>query len=569
MKSKQIICTRILLVLTTICMLATAKAQTVSISGTQPVDIGCENKYTASVSNVPQDWTIVDYKWQATFIGPNGSMRYVSSNTNGTPTYTTTSNSSPVYALTPELWVKWDGYHYPTNVQIIFNIRYTTSTNSTPANSQTYYMLDGNNSNSFKLKGIPQTPLFTTTSPTAVQKCCLNNVTYSVTNYGDANVFDQWTYPTGWTLVSQSGNSITLLPDASTGGNVACRVGISTACPAIYKSATVAITRVDPAITIVPTSFKTDLICPNSTYTYSVNPICGATNYNWAFPAGWSINTGQGTNTVSVSTSASAVTGAVSISADFNGCSSANYTTNLRVLNTPPGIITTLFTYGSHCNGIYLCFNDNSGITLNIAVSATDATAYTYRVVAPFYFKNASGASVQSITTTSNYSPLLYCSQANKLSGTMYITPNNCIGAGTEKAIGFTKEADCWCNGTQPYPYAGNSDPSLCITPPSNCGGRTQLGTTLLQETVASRLIDKNKVYPNPASTTITIETTATGKKTINIISLLGQVVHTTTSTEQVFAIDVSSLQAGTYIAEVSNSKQTVFKQKIIITKKY
>lgn len=60
------------------CISLSLKAQTVIISGTQPVDIGCEYEYTAGVSNLPSNWTVLDYEWQATFIGPNGKMRYVS-----------------------------------------------------------------------------------------------------------------------------------------------------------------------------------------------------------------------------------------------------------------------------------------------------------------------------------------------------------------------------------------------------------------------------------------------------------------------------------------------------------
>jgi hypothetical protein len=100
-----------------LCSIISANAQTVTIAGTQPVDIGCEYKYTATVSNVPTDWTIVDYKWQATYVGASdGSIRYVSGFSNGNPVYTTETVATElqVIAKTKDFWVKWSSFFAPT-----------------------------------------------------------------------------------------------------------------------------------------------------------------------------------------------------------------------------------------------------------------------------------------------------------------------------------------------------------------------------------------------------------------------------------------------------------------------
>ena len=54
-------------------------------------------------------------------------------------------------------------------------------------------------------------------------------------------------------------------------------------------------------------------VCLNSTETYSISAITGATSYTWTAPAGASILSGQGTTSISVSFSASSASGNVSV----------------------------------------------------------------------------------------------------------------------------------------------------------------------------------------------------------------------------------------------------------------
>lgn len=100
---------RILIAIVSLLFSASTFAQTVTVSGTTPVDIGCEYKYTAAISGVPSGWTIVDYVWQATYIGQNGKIKYVSSfDSEGKPVYTTAVGSTvEVIAKTKDFWVTW------------------------------------------------------------------------------------------------------------------------------------------------------------------------------------------------------------------------------------------------------------------------------------------------------------------------------------------------------------------------------------------------------------------------------------------------------------------------------
>ncbi len=47
-------------------------------------------------------------------------------------------------------------------------------------------------------------------------------------------------------------------------------------------------------------------VCPGSVNTYSIPPVANANSYTWSVPGGWTINSGQGTNSISVTAGAGA-----------------------------------------------------------------------------------------------------------------------------------------------------------------------------------------------------------------------------------------------------------------------
>ena len=117
MTPKQNVLKSLSLALAFLCMTFIINAQTVTISGTQPVNIDCKNKYTAAVSNIPTGWTVVGYKWQATYVGTNGGyIKYTGKDANGNqiPITVTTANGIAVNAETNEFWVNWDNTFAPS-----------------------------------------------------------------------------------------------------------------------------------------------------------------------------------------------------------------------------------------------------------------------------------------------------------------------------------------------------------------------------------------------------------------------------------------------------------------------
>ncbi len=71
-------------------------------------------------------------------------------------------------------------------------------------------------------------------------------------------------------------------------------------------------------------------------------------------------------------------------------------------------------------------------------------------------------------------------------------------------------------------------------------------------------------IYPNPASTSITIQTDNTAEKGINIIDAIGQVVYTIYTNDNLMVINIDHLPAGIYFVKVESEMMTTT-EKIII----
>ncbi|HEX4957288.1 MAG TPA: T9SS type A sorting domain-containing protein [Lacibacter sp.] len=549
-----------------------------TITGYQPVEIGCEHEYTASVTSVPSNWIILNYRWQAIGIGSSGTQRYrTGTDNNNNPVYTTvigsqeiqlSSNFSPI-----KFWAKWDGTNYPSRClqQIIFKIAYRLTTDDPTAQARisTYYLQGtGANANFLCMKGIPTN--VTLSGPAAVQKCCLSNVTYTVANQGEATTFDQWTWPPGWSFVSQSGNSITLTPDATTAGTVSCRVGLPTACPALYRTASIAVTRSEPAISLTPNQFPVNRICPNTTYSFSVNPVCGATDYTWQFPADFTITSYSNNKaTANVTTGSSPSPGNVVITASFNGCSNVSTTVPVVILTGTPAQVPEFDTLARnyHCQNWYICRNGSTSyIPYVFGAAPLDIQTFTYTLSSGWYFKNTSNQNVTSITLPFDAQPPTIYSDLCRTYGYYSVKANNCFGSSPTVSTIFYRESECWCNSTQPYPYGyGANKP--CLVPPTGCNScNTPIPYRLAPGSRNTPLIiTENKIYPNPASSYITIETTEKELKMIKVTALNGANIYRTTTMEQIIKLDASKWLRGIYVVEVYTNNKAYMREKVIV----
>ncbi len=81
-----------------------------------------------------------------------------------------------------------------------------------------------------------------------------------------------------------------------------------------------------------------DYVIPGSSETYSVVAVPNATSYTWTVPAGWTINTGQGTNTITVTTGIANQGGNITVTAS-NDCGTSPSSSLVVAVNPDLAIV--------------------------------------------------------------------------------------------------------------------------------------------------------------------------------------------------------------------------------------
>ncbi len=215
--------------------------------------------------------------------------------------------------------------------------------------------------------------------PTAISGnatvCAGTSQTYSVTAVSGANANGYiWTMPSGWTGAS-SFNFISATPGTSGPITVTASNSCGNSTPQVIN-VTVSPTPAQPGAISGNVTF-----CPGQAGSYSVNPVSGATTYNWNLPSGWSGT--SSTNTIN--TTAGNTGGVISVTTT-NACgTSAAQTLNVNLGTSPaqPGSIS---------GNASVC----SGITQTYSVSAVaGATSYLWTVPSGW-----AGASTTNAITT-------------------------------------------------------------------------------------------------------------------------------------------------------------------------
>lgn len=131
-----------------------------------------------------------------------------------------------------------------------------------------------------------------------------------------------WTLPSGWTGTSTT-NSITTTPGPGTTAQT-ISVTVTTPCGPVSAPRTRSV--LPGSAPAAPASITGgQAVCGNTSQTYSVAPVGGATSYIWTLPTGW---TGTST-TNSITAGVNTTSGTVSVRA-VNGCG-ASFATNLAV----------------------------------------------------------------------------------------------------------------------------------------------------------------------------------------------------------------------------------------------
>ncbi len=184
-------------------------------------------------------------------------------------------------------------------------------------------------------------------------------LTYSVTNV--SGVTYAWTVPSGWTITAGQGtNSITATASAF-GGDIS--VVPSNSCGnGSSRTLTISVWNVPSQPSAI--SGPTVVVPSQAGLIYSVTNMPGV-SFAWTIPSGWSITSGQGTNSITVT--AGATTGGNINVVPSNGCGSGTSRTLAVIISTVPVVYNT--TTGEYW------MDRNLGAS-RVATYASDAQAY-------------------------------------------------------------------------------------------------------------------------------------------------------------------------------------------------
>lgn len=415
----------------------TGYAQTVSVSGPTVMEVGMPDDFTITVNGLPQGTTVTKYVLNVTYKGLAGTSGIKSSiNGNETPFYVEviTQNNS-------------------LNFQVILG-DYVAPTNFIDIS---ILILLSDNREIFKLHPIELKGICNTvdiSGPGLVEKCCKNQVSYSVPLPCDGNTFS-WTYPSGWTCLSGcTSQHITLRPDGCSAGTVYVTVGRTQAHPNYTRSASREITRPQPLIEAVTGKFQLNGLCPSRSYQYEVKAICGASHYNWQFPPGFTILNGQGTRSVTVSTDNNATSGVISIQVAFqeNCCAPIQKSYQAIVLSDapPPYITNGKWGYSNsfYCDWYQVCAVEGTSIGPVAFPDYTETMRWT--VSSPWYFF---GGVTEVITPAWHMSPPIFGPIDPPLNGQLCVTAINCIGESIPVYTPFRRALwNYWCDLSNNYP---------------------------------------------------------------------------------------------------------------------
>ncbi|KAA5549086.1 ice-binding family protein [Adhaeribacter rhizoryzae] len=234
------------------------------------------------------------------------------------------------------------------------------------------------------------------------------NVTYSVNPVTGATGYT-WTVPTGWSIIGGQGTASITVTTGSIPGEIAVTAINNCGSSTAKALSVVASTAPSPAPGTI-TSSQLQPCSGETNITYSVAAVNRATSYAWTVPAGWVINSGQGTTAISVT--AGETPGKVTVKA-VNGCgTSAPSELNVTPLLSVPLEPITI-------TGTFIPCAGQNNLTYSIAAVA-NANGYTWTV--PAGWSITAGQGTTSITAMAGTQP-----------GEIAVTARNNCGSSSAK----------------------------------------------------------------------------------------------------------------------------------------
>lgn len=148
------------------------------------------------------------------------------------------------------------------------------------------------------------------------------------------------------------------------------------------------------------------LVCVNTTETYSVGTISGATSYVWTAPAGASIMSGQGTTSISVYYNPASISSNISVYGT-NTAGSGAASNKMVTVNSAPAQTSSIAGNNAPCQASSQTYS----------VSAVSGVSYAWNVPAGSVISSGQGTSSINVTMGAN-------------SGDITVVPSNTCGSG-------------------------------------------------------------------------------------------------------------------------------------------
>lgn len=346
-----------------------------------------------------------------------------------------------------------------------------------------------------------------------------------------------------------------------------------------------------PLLGVMSGSFN---VCPGTNgVPYSVPPSAGATTYNWTLPAGATIATGAGTNSITVD-----------FGIGYTGGNVCVIATSICGINSLPRCKTIASNKPGTPGNISGTLNGVCGQTLTYTIgNVAGATSYTWTAPAGASLGSPNGTNSIDIIYPNGYS-----------TGQLCVTANNACGAGTARCVNvkgtpaipasisgaaavcandaglaysvtpvFGASSYVWTTPLGSTIVSGQGTNSIIldygvnggvigVTANGVCGnsGTRTLAVTMNCKVSASEMPGTViSAYPNPVSSLLNIEmlTPVSGSYTFELLDLAGRIVHTSSVSTikgvNSSQMDVSQYSKGMYMLVVRNSNG--FEQQIRI----
>ncbi len=276
----------------------------------------------------------------------------------------------------------------------------------------------------------PSTP--GTISGLAAGVCSAQNQVYSIDAVANSTSY-AWTAPANATIIGGQGTTTVTVKFLA--GFVSGNLSV-TASNCLGASTAKTMTLSSSTSTPLSVAGSLNTVCAGSIQTYSTPLVAGVTNYLWTVPTGAIINTGQGTNSISVTFPTPFTSGAVTVKSGTACFTSAAKSITVQSVPTAPSSI----------SGPTIGVCAGSTQTYVCPLSTTGATGYNWTVPAGTVINSGQGSNTINVTMSSSF-----------VSGTIGVNATNTCGSSTLRSISV---------GSAPA-TPGTISPSLATV----CGG--------------------------------------------------------------------------------------------------